>query len=472
MRVSDHELEIERGRYTHPKTKIEDRKCPHCNAVEDEAHFFLECTTYNLDRETLFAALPEIEQRKNRGELKATRHHRLQCRYDSPRHHLSSENLLSATKISTSAKRWNTRAKLNMPAQREVLFSIIFFVLLFAQQLTLAADTDTNEECSKKCSDDFDRIECLKICVSNSNSTENDDDDEKRSAFWRIGRGDDKKSAFWRIGRSGEDMTDSDNERKKAFWRIGRDPNKKSAFWRIGRSDNDNDESKKSAFWRIGRADQEFAPQKKSAFWRIGRSDPFDKRGAFWRIGKKSAFWRIGKKEDYGSEHDDDDKRSAFWRIGKRNDDKDMKKSAFWRIGRSEANSHTDDEDKKSAFWRIGKKNGHHIQKRDTPFWRIGRSVSPISPGFFDDSDDWRDGLVVGDDDDKRSTFWRIGKRPNTFWRVGRSNDKRTFWRIGKRDPYGDEDPTKRLNTFWRVGRSFPADTDHDLQIRSFWRIG
>ena len=43
MRVSDHFLEIERGRYK--RIQRENRICKHCNinAVEDETHFFLKC---------------------------------------------------------------------------------------------------------------------------------------------------------------------------------------------------------------------------------------------------------------------------------------------------------------------------------------------------------------------------------------------------------------------------------------------
>ena len=39
LRASSHVLEIERGRYTRPKTPITERLCPFCNVVEDEQHF-------------------------------------------------------------------------------------------------------------------------------------------------------------------------------------------------------------------------------------------------------------------------------------------------------------------------------------------------------------------------------------------------------------------------------------------------
>ncbi len=51
MRISDHPLEIERGRYK--KVKREDRICTHCNKnqIEDEFHFFFKCSKYNNIRE-------------------------------------------------------------------------------------------------------------------------------------------------------------------------------------------------------------------------------------------------------------------------------------------------------------------------------------------------------------------------------------------------------------------------------------
>ena len=54
LRASSHPLEIERGRYTKPKTPITERLCPCCNAVEDEHHFLLNCKIYDLDRDIMF----------------------------------------------------------------------------------------------------------------------------------------------------------------------------------------------------------------------------------------------------------------------------------------------------------------------------------------------------------------------------------------------------------------------------------
>ena len=54
LRASSHLLEIERGRYTRPKTPVVARLCPNCNVIEDEEHFLLNCKAYNQDRKTMF----------------------------------------------------------------------------------------------------------------------------------------------------------------------------------------------------------------------------------------------------------------------------------------------------------------------------------------------------------------------------------------------------------------------------------
>ena len=53
LRISAHRLEIEAGRYTRPKTAIENRKCQLCslNKIEDEYHLFMECPIYSIERE-------------------------------------------------------------------------------------------------------------------------------------------------------------------------------------------------------------------------------------------------------------------------------------------------------------------------------------------------------------------------------------------------------------------------------------
>ena len=53
MRISDHFLEIEKGRYKN--IKREERICQHCNIneIDDEKHFFFNCTKNKTLRETL-----------------------------------------------------------------------------------------------------------------------------------------------------------------------------------------------------------------------------------------------------------------------------------------------------------------------------------------------------------------------------------------------------------------------------------
>ena len=50
LRISDHRLNIERGRYSRPKTPRENRLCKFCPLVETEAHFLLTCKKYELLR--------------------------------------------------------------------------------------------------------------------------------------------------------------------------------------------------------------------------------------------------------------------------------------------------------------------------------------------------------------------------------------------------------------------------------------
>ena len=46
LRISAHDLMIERGRYFRPRLSREQRVCPECNQVEDEIHFMLFCNKY------------------------------------------------------------------------------------------------------------------------------------------------------------------------------------------------------------------------------------------------------------------------------------------------------------------------------------------------------------------------------------------------------------------------------------------
>ena len=54
LRSSSHTLEVERGRYTNPKTNICERLCPVCNVIEDEIHFLANCKLYDAERTHFF----------------------------------------------------------------------------------------------------------------------------------------------------------------------------------------------------------------------------------------------------------------------------------------------------------------------------------------------------------------------------------------------------------------------------------
>lgn len=55
LRTSSHKLHIETGRYTTPKTEVENRICKNCNLnlIEDEKHFLLVCPKFNDSRKEL-----------------------------------------------------------------------------------------------------------------------------------------------------------------------------------------------------------------------------------------------------------------------------------------------------------------------------------------------------------------------------------------------------------------------------------
>ena len=57
LRASSHTLEIERERYTRPKTPLENRLCHTCNIIEDEIHFLVGCRLYAGEREKLFVEI-------------------------------------------------------------------------------------------------------------------------------------------------------------------------------------------------------------------------------------------------------------------------------------------------------------------------------------------------------------------------------------------------------------------------------
>ena len=74
FRISSHNLRIETGRYTKPKTPANERLCLYCpsQSVEDESHFLLNCNLYSQERSELldtiklfvhnFDDLSELEQ--------------------------------------------------------------------------------------------------------------------------------------------------------------------------------------------------------------------------------------------------------------------------------------------------------------------------------------------------------------------------------------------------------------------------
>ena len=55
LRTSSHVLEIERGRYTVPKTAVYDRLCKTCYEIEDEEHFLINCKIYDPLRRELYS---------------------------------------------------------------------------------------------------------------------------------------------------------------------------------------------------------------------------------------------------------------------------------------------------------------------------------------------------------------------------------------------------------------------------------
>ena len=58
LRLSDHNLEIERGRYHWSSLKPEDRTCMFCpQKIENEFHFLIECTVYSDERKNLVNSL-------------------------------------------------------------------------------------------------------------------------------------------------------------------------------------------------------------------------------------------------------------------------------------------------------------------------------------------------------------------------------------------------------------------------------
>jgi hypothetical protein len=59
LRLNSHDLHIEKGRHTKPKTPLNLRTCKCCtlNTVEDEKHFLLVCPAFNVQRITFFSKI-------------------------------------------------------------------------------------------------------------------------------------------------------------------------------------------------------------------------------------------------------------------------------------------------------------------------------------------------------------------------------------------------------------------------------
>ena len=62
LRASSYTLEIERGRYTDPKTPISERLCSVCQEVENEIHFLIRCTMHNSLRNEILEKYTKCAQ--------------------------------------------------------------------------------------------------------------------------------------------------------------------------------------------------------------------------------------------------------------------------------------------------------------------------------------------------------------------------------------------------------------------------
>ena len=61
LRISAHDLMVEKGRYHCPKIEFEKRYCRFCHSkVENEFHFIFECELYYNRRNALFADVLKI----------------------------------------------------------------------------------------------------------------------------------------------------------------------------------------------------------------------------------------------------------------------------------------------------------------------------------------------------------------------------------------------------------------------------
>jgi hypothetical protein len=62
FRISDHSLEIEKGRYN--KTTCEERLCKNCGVIEEEAHFILKCKVNEKIKKVKFSHFTRATKKK------------------------------------------------------------------------------------------------------------------------------------------------------------------------------------------------------------------------------------------------------------------------------------------------------------------------------------------------------------------------------------------------------------------------
>ena len=66
LRLSSHDLEVERGRYQKPRIPREDRLCKMCNvSIEDKEHFFIGCNAYDQLRQQYFKLIKYVNPQFN-----------------------------------------------------------------------------------------------------------------------------------------------------------------------------------------------------------------------------------------------------------------------------------------------------------------------------------------------------------------------------------------------------------------------
>ena len=76
FRVGSHNLRVESGRWTFPKTKLEDRKCLYCQSgqIDTEQHFITECSLTQNSRNCFYNILGDRDKNfvslDNLGKLK------------------------------------------------------------------------------------------------------------------------------------------------------------------------------------------------------------------------------------------------------------------------------------------------------------------------------------------------------------------------------------------------------------------